>query len=219
MWDHYKDPGQFALAQVLHRGRTRACGDIGLDGFMSCQVQRVFFPTGLGMTVLGRTLWDRTLSFSEIARDHICRPALARTGNSSSDTCSSSQSSSLRQSSRGEAKPETALKGWEAIPAAVDKMAPVIARNLKAPDAGQAHSWRLLADFGELCLLQSQALVAKHTGSDEWVEAAREVLAWARTNEKRLQHVLDVFEFVLTFVGLLGLCRAELLALGKPPDA
>jgi len=210
MWDHYKDPGQTALARVLHRD-VQGLRTIGLDGFMSCQVQRMFFPTGLGMTVLGRTLWDRKLSFGEIARDHM-QACFGADGELVLKYLTQLSKLFAPPVLRGEAKPETALEGWRKIPAAVDQMAPVIARNLDAPNPCQAHSWRLLADFGELCILQSEALVAKHTGAEDWIEAAREVLAWARTNEKRLQHVLDVFEFALTFVGLLGLCRDELLS-------
>ncbi|MCE5237088.1 DUF4838 domain-containing protein [bacterium] len=217
MWDHYKDPGQTALAHVLHRD-VQGLRAIGLDGFMSCQVQRLFFPTGLGMTVLGRTLWNRKLSFGEIARDHMAA-CFGADGELVLKYLKQLSKLFAPRVLRGEAKPEEALKDWQAIPSAVDRMAPIIARNLGAPDACQAHSWRLLADFGELCVLQSEALVAKHTGSPDWVEAAREVIAWARTNEKRLQHVFDVFEFVLTFGGILGLCREELLALGKPPEA
>ena len=70
MWDHYKDPGEFAVAQVLSED-VRGLHGIGLNGYMSCQVQRAFFPTGLGMTVLGRTLWDKKRKLSTIVEDHL----------------------------------------------------------------------------------------------------------------------------------------------------
>jgi len=202
---------------VLHKD-VQGLRTIGLDGFMSCQVQRLFFPTGLGMAVLGRTLWNRKLSYAEIARDHM-QACFGADGELVLKYLTQLSKLFAPPVLRGEAKPETALEGWRKIPAVVDQMAPTIARNLEAPHPCHAHSWRLLADFGELCLLQSEALVARHSGADDWQEAAREVLAWVRTNEKRLQHVLDVFEFALTFGGLLGLCREELLGHGRPPAA
>lgn len=212
MWDHYKDPGQMALARVLHRD-IQGLQRIGLDGFMSCQVQRCFFPTGIGMTILGRTLWNRQPSFKEIVHDYL---------QASFGADAPHVEQYLERLSRlfappvlrGEADPEQAIKGWQAIPKLVDQMAPLIARNLGQGQPAQAHSWQLLADFGELCILQSEALVARHTGTPEAREAAWRVIDWARTHEKRLHHVFDVFEFILTFGGLLGLTREELLRPG-----
>jgi hypothetical protein len=43
---------------------------IGLNGYMSCQVQRAFFPTGLGMVVMGSTLWNSDLPFDVLAEEY-----------------------------------------------------------------------------------------------------------------------------------------------------
>ncbi len=45
MWDHYNDPGSVASARIVHADIT-LLSRIGLAGLVSCQTQRVFFPTG-----------------------------------------------------------------------------------------------------------------------------------------------------------------------------
>ena len=68
MWDHYKDPGYEALAQVLHADLHNLT-ELGLNGLISCQVQRAFFPTPLLMAVMARTLWNRNSDLDELAGD------------------------------------------------------------------------------------------------------------------------------------------------------
>ncbi|MCK4850047.1 MAG: DUF4838 domain-containing protein, partial [Phycisphaerae bacterium] len=68
MWDHIKDPGHHRLAETLREDIDQLQG-LGLNGLISCQVQRCFLPTSLIMTTMGRALWDRKLSFEEIAND------------------------------------------------------------------------------------------------------------------------------------------------------
>lgn len=46
------DPGQHEISNILYQDIVNL-KKIGLNGFISCQVQRSFFPTGLAMTVLG----------------------------------------------------------------------------------------------------------------------------------------------------------------------
>lgn len=69
MWAHIKDPGYVRIADVLRQDLLRL-RDLGLNGYISCQVQRSFYPHGLGMTCLGRGLWSRDVSFEEIVADY-----------------------------------------------------------------------------------------------------------------------------------------------------
>jgi hypothetical protein len=209
MWDHHKDPGQFALARVLHQD-LRGLRRIGLDGFMSCQNQRAFFPTGLGQTVIGRTLWDRTLSFKAIADDHL---------RASFGADSVFVGRYLRRLSqlfvpeviRGEVDGATVVARWRRIPAVLDAARPHLAAGVALPDPCQAHSWKLLREHAEMCRRLSAALIAKHTGTpDEARQTALALVDWARRAEPRLHHVLDTFEFILTLGRYLGLSPADL---------
>ena len=212
MWDHFKDPGQVTLATVLHQD-LQGLRDIGLDGFMSCQAQRVFFPTGLGMTVLGRTLWNRKLSFGAIARDHL-RASFGEGGDAVLKHLRTISRLFAPEVIRGEATPEetkAAVKSWKRVPAAVDKMHGAIAAGLKSADPCQAHSWQLLQAFGEYCKLLSAALVAKQGGCPETAKAAAlAALQWVRQTERRLHPVFDLYEFGITLGGYLGLTREEM---------
>jgi hypothetical protein len=66
---YFNDPDPIFLARLLHTdiGNLRR---LDLGGLVSCQIQRIFFPTGLPMYVMGRALWNDRLSFEEILDDY-----------------------------------------------------------------------------------------------------------------------------------------------------
>lgn len=68
IWDHYYDFSQYQLSGVLYDD-LRNYKDLNLDGIISCQVQRAFTPTSLGMHVMARTLWNRETSFEVIEKE------------------------------------------------------------------------------------------------------------------------------------------------------
>lgn len=68
MWDQYNDFAQFEHARILHED-MRQLGELGFNGLVSCQLQRVFLPTCLGMNVMARTLWNRNEDFDTIVHD------------------------------------------------------------------------------------------------------------------------------------------------------
>ncbi len=69
MWAHFRDPGYYNIADILHKDIQNLV-NIGLNGFISCQTQRAFFPTGLGMYTMGKTLWNRDLDFDSIKEEY-----------------------------------------------------------------------------------------------------------------------------------------------------
>ncbi len=62
MWDYQRDPGFLLISDIISQDMKGLRG-IGLNGYVSCQPQRLFLPTGLPMTVMGRTLWDAGLDY------------------------------------------------------------------------------------------------------------------------------------------------------------
>ena len=48
----------------------QALHGVGLNGMMSCQNQRVFLPTGLGMTAMAAALWNENADFDTVAADY-----------------------------------------------------------------------------------------------------------------------------------------------------
>ena len=69
MWDIHKDYAQMNLARVQFRD-VELLRDMGLNGYISCQLTRSFFPSGLCNTLLGRKLFDRSLSYEEAERGY-----------------------------------------------------------------------------------------------------------------------------------------------------
>lgn len=69
MWDHYTDPGYYECAKVLHRDMANL-DRIGLNGMVSCQVQRAALPTGLPMYAMAKALWNRNSRFEEVASEY-----------------------------------------------------------------------------------------------------------------------------------------------------
>lgn len=69
MWAHWNDPGMIRLSATLHDDICRL-EDIGLSGYISCQLGRCMFPNALNMVTMGRTLWDKSTPFHDIAHDY-----------------------------------------------------------------------------------------------------------------------------------------------------
>lgn len=66
MWDHYYDFAQYLHAKVLW-GDIKNLDKMGLNGLVSCQIQRTFMPTSLSMNIMAQTLWDKTTDFDEFS--------------------------------------------------------------------------------------------------------------------------------------------------------
>ncbi|CCV65124.1 conserved hypothetical protein [Paracholeplasma brassicae] len=55
MWDGFKDLPQRGLSQVLYED-MKVLNQFGIDGFISCQLQRNFFPDGLAFHMMAKGL-------------------------------------------------------------------------------------------------------------------------------------------------------------------
>lgn len=58
------------LARIIHKDMQDLM-PLGLNGHVSCQVLRCFYPTGLIMDVMSETLWNRDVKFSDIVNEHL----------------------------------------------------------------------------------------------------------------------------------------------------
>ncbi len=69
MWDHHCDPGYYACARTLHKDMANL-DKLGLDGMVSCQLQRAAFPTGLPMYAMAAGLWDKASVFEDVSAEY-----------------------------------------------------------------------------------------------------------------------------------------------------
>lgn len=69
MWDHHYDPGYYDVAKILQKDMANL-DKIGVDGMMSCQLQRIAFPTNLPMYCMAKTLWNKEETFEDIVKEY-----------------------------------------------------------------------------------------------------------------------------------------------------
>jgi hypothetical protein len=216
MWDHHFDPGYYEAARVLHAD-IRRLHDLRLNGFMSCQNQRAFWPAGFGMHVLARTLWDENAGFETLAETYF-RDAFGPDGDAvraylaelsrlfdppylrGDKTPRGPDESHIFRIEGLDAPPNAeAARNLAAIPAVLDAFAPVIARNRIATDPCRAQSWEYLAHHAAIARSLARAFQARAEGDPEAARAAWDaVVDYARRHEPAVQPVFDVHEFVAT---------------------
>lgn len=66
---HYGDAGYYEISRIISKD-IKNLKKLGLNGLLSCQQQRTFFPTALPNYVMGRTLWNVEADFEEVAQDY-----------------------------------------------------------------------------------------------------------------------------------------------------
>ena len=200
MWDHFNDPGYSQNVKVLHDD-IENLGALGLNGYVSCQIQRAFVPNGLGMHMMGQTLWagktcfdgeaDRYYSAAYGPDGSLCRSYFERLSEAFSP-----------EVLRGEKPLESGAGGFRMIPSIVDEMAATVERNLSAADPCRKRSWEVLKFHGGLCRSLAAVLAARAAGDGKLAAAL-----WEKTrelvcqNERRFQPELDAYEFIRTWEG------------------
>lgn len=203
MWDHFKDPGYMAVAKVIGED-MKGLRDIGIDGLVSVQVQRAFFPTGLPMTVMGRNLWDRDLDFSKIASDYF-DAAFGPDGKLARrylDKLTQLFDPVYIREEKAAIDP-AAARAFARIPGFITRFRPTIERNLDSSIPCWAKSWEYLRHHAELCTTLAEALRARARGDKSAASAAWErTMEYALANEKHIHPVLDVFQYVRILGGL-----------------
>jgi len=208
MWDCYFDPAYYEAAKILNED-VKKLKLIGLNGIVSDQTQRSFFPTGFGMYVMARTLWDEDAKFDDLARYYFeaafgaegeaCREYMATLSRLFDPSAIRGDISTWSgKSTESDVNTEAAEKLGR-IPQVVSEFRPVIERNRTSNDACRARSWEILAYHADIAMALSKALKARTEG-----DAASASTLWdqvedmVQKSEDELQPVLDVFEFVRT---------------------
>ncbi len=195
-WDHYNDPGYTQVAETLNKD-MRALKDIGINGMVSCQMQRAFFPTGLPMMTMGWTLWNRNLSYECITSEYY-RAAFGPDANKAQAFLETMTRLFDPAALRVEPKPESA-EALANVRSVADEFIPVIERNLSAENPCWARSWFYLRHSVEICRLLADAYAARALGEKARAHEAWELTKqYVREHEMELHPVLDVMFFIST---------------------
>jgi len=200
LWAHNRDAGGMAIARVICDD-TKALKDIGLNGFVSCQVQRAFFPTGLPMTALGRGLWSRDCDFDKLAADYFkaAYGPEAAAARRYLDELSELFDQAYLRGEKPKENPESAEQFARAA-AAIDAFAPTIERNIGLDNQCWAKSWSYLKLHAGMAKLLAGAFESRARGKDD------AKAGWERVKEylsEKHDEVSPVFDTYL-FIGVMG---------------
>jgi hypothetical protein len=206
LWrEHYTDPGSYKIAKHIHQD-VKNLRTLGLNGFVSCQVQRAFFPTGLPMYVLGKTLWNDRLEFDTLAKDYL-EHAFGKDGNRVGEYLATLSDLFNPSYIRGE-KPRMdsrALTKFVHIQEVIDDFHPVIQKNISSQKIPcQTESWELLQEHAWFasCLAQVLERLASNDQKKaftQWSDLKKRL----GIAESRIQKVFDLYEFVVAMQAFL----------------
>ena len=70
MWDNWRQLNDTGLAHVYHED-LQQLKHLGLNGLVSCQSFRAFYPSGLAMTILADSLWDPDVPWAEARQQYM----------------------------------------------------------------------------------------------------------------------------------------------------
>ncbi len=198
MWDHFNDPGFTACARTLHRDMCEL-ERFGLNGSVSCQQQRVAFPTGLPLYAMAAGLWDKTSVFDDVAREYYAL-AFGEDAEAVGEYLAKITEYFDPAFLRGDnlEAHSTAIERMDAIDATVDAFkASHIDRN-----RGKDASWKYLWYHAEHCKLFAQLIRRYALDDEEGKDAAIKALAdFTYGTEPELHTVHDAAYFNGVFKG------------------
>ena len=188
MWDHYLDPGYYTCAKLLHTDAANL-DNYGLNGFVSCQEQRIAYPTALPNYALARALWDKNSDFSEICEEYYSA-AFGEHGKAVDDYLANISELFDPMFMRNE-KPEahaTALERCDKILALVD----AFEASHIVPNETLNSSWKYLAYHANHCRLYAK-LIRCYALKDEpgIAEYTKRFSTYIFENEPELNTVFD----------------------------
>jgi hypothetical protein len=172
--------------------------ELGLNGLVSCQMQRVFFPTGLAMYTMGHNLWKRDVNYSELEQEYDAAAfgADAEKARTYLDQIARLQDL-VRLGEKGTLIEPGALDALRQALDVIEETLPIIRRNIELPDICQARSWFYLDQHAAISAQFIQALLAVAQGDHARALRAWESLrAYVQSHESELQPVFDVCLFV-----------------------
>ena len=208
---HFYDQGYYGYLDVLAED-IRRLPRLKLDGFVSCQMQRSFYPHGFPHDAHARLLWNPTSELEDLARSYF-EGAFGSDGTSAlkyvqtlSDLFSPKHFYRLRRTRDGRPGDEEiqdARNKLSRVKDAVHRFRPVIERNVSGHDPARALSWKHLSIHSGMAVLMADALLARDEG-----RKADEQAAWKAMREYVVEHedatdgAFDVFSFRRIFPAL-----------------
>ncbi len=156
MWDHHIDPGYYECARILHKDMANL-DKIGLDGMVSCQLQRAAFPTGLPLYAMAAALWDKNAPFEDVSAEYFTA-AFGEDGPAVEAYMATLSRLFDPVYLRGEkpADPEGMTASWQEA----KEVIATFREQYLTTKGDQNPSWRLLCHHADIALLYADAVIA-----------------------------------------------------------
>ena len=195
MWAHLNDFGGEYCAKNL-AADMKALHKIGINGMISCQVQRSFFPTALPFRMMAEALWNDNCDEEKAAEDYY-RAAFGEEWRLVQSYMQTVSDLMLTYEGPWYGAPEKAkgpfCKDYGLLKTTISDFVPVIDRNL-AGNTPCRKDWELLQLHGKYVYLALDTMLAVEKGDEAAADIAIEALLdWMAMNELPLQKVLDVY--------------------------
>ena len=193
---HFGDPSYYKISQLISRD-VKYLKEMGINGIISCQVMRAFFPNGLPNYTMMQTLWDDSIEFNALSDDYYSHLygedwKACKTYFKSLADCV--DVAFWQVPPKGFRSEDVAVKALGMLDAA-DAFEPVVMENLGKYDNPTLNlSWDYLSYHLTYCRLYGRFVSAKASGDEMTAN-----LYWSQfkdfvcENEDALQRVLDVY--------------------------
>ena len=193
MWDYINDPGCFESVRIMAQD-VEDFKKLGLNGFMSCQNQRVFMPNGLGMNVIGDTLWTGRNNFDKLSHEYY-----SITYGKDSEECLKFMKTLSElfdpKILRGEisVRSEGNTERYKNLIRKTEEFTPIIAKNLTTTENKRA--WECMSFYVSLCRKLAEVMYhAANADTESMNNAWTRARSFACENELKFQREFDVFE-------------------------
>ena len=199
MWAHISDPGYEYCASNLFAD-MQDLEKIGLDGMVSCQIQRCFFPTALPFNMMAAALWNKKADY-ETEADAYYRAAYGQEGPAVRKYLKSisGKMGVYHAPARGVAEAPYCTD-YAGVKSAIAGLRAMIQNSDAA--AMYREAWNTLELFCEYAVLFVQAFECMETGDEEGKrEAVKGFNEWCCRNELAVQKTLDVWNTLAVLNG------------------
>jgi hypothetical protein len=167
---------------------------LNLNGLVSCQVLRSFYPSGLVMAVMAETLWDRDVDLEQKTEEHltVCYGGNAGRVREYLDTIDPLLSSTAAEPHKGSLSSGDSGKAAELVEV-TNRFSRRISR-WKATNERERRYLDLLGHFNHLVGARSKAVLARESGGEKGAERAlRETGRFLKGTEGKTDRYLDTW--------------------------
>jgi hypothetical protein len=173
-----------ALARIVHDD-VRVLKKLGLNGIVSCQALRSFWPTGLAMAALAETAWNRKLRWRDVKQAHL-RAAYGEHAAWVNDYLAGLESLLLGAARHGfermESRTPKRLREIEAY--LIDNHVEIIARADRTSEPVHRESLQILVHHNQFLLMRCQILLGKLAPAD--------LKTWLQKSERTMHPHVDI---------------------------